>query len=81
MSAPAIYIAPQGTTPHVPPRYTRPGSRGPHVPPMCDLMVRYSGFSIRHTEFGIRKPRIGNRGTVKSHGAEDSILTRRMMVR
>jgi hypothetical protein len=42
-----------------------------HVPLMCapqprDLMVRYSGFSIRHTEFGIRNSRIGNRGTGKS---------------
>ncbi len=38
--------------------------RGPHVPLMCapqprNLMVRYSGFSIRHTEFGIPESGIG----------------------
>ena len=67
MSHPAIYIAPQGTTSHVPPRYTPPGSarprpRMPPAPPP-NLMVRYSRIPIRHTEFGIRNPRIGNRGT------------------
>jgi len=33
-----------------------------------NLMVRYLGFSIRHTEFGIRKSRIGNR-EIRNHGA------------
>jgi hypothetical protein len=37
-----------------------------HAKLMCapqprDLMVRYSGFSIRHTEFGIRNSEIQNR--------------------
>ena len=35
-------------------------------PPASNLMVRYSGFSICHTEFGIRNSRIGNRGTAIS---------------
>jgi len=48
-----IYIALQGKTPHVPPRYI-----------LCDLagiMVRYSRSCICHTEFGIREPEFGNR--------------------
>jgi hypothetical protein len=50
-----------------------PTARGSHVPLMCapqprDLMVRYSGFCICHTEFGIRKSRIGNR-EIRNHGA------------
>lgn len=32
-------------------------------------MVRYSGSPIRHTDFGIRKSKIGNRGTGNLHGA------------
>ena len=57
-----------------------PGSCAPHAKPMCaprprNLMVRYSRFPIRHTDFGIRNPRIGNRGTQISHGAVFSLLT------
>jgi len=45
-----------------------PVSDPPRRPLMCapqprNLMVRYSGFCIRHTDFGIRNSRIGNRGT------------------
>ena len=58
----------------------------PHVPFMCTpavpvLMVRYSGSPIRHTEFGIRKSKIGNRGTGNLHGAVFSLLTTMEMVR
>jgi hypothetical protein len=69
MSHPAICIALQGKTSHVPPRYIHCDLAGiipKSVSGSCNLMVRYSGFSIRHTEFGIRKSRIGNRGTGKS---------------
>jgi hypothetical protein len=84
MSDPSIYIAVQGTTSHVPPRYTGPGSARPRpapAPAVPVLMVRYSGFPIRHTEFGIRKSRFGNRGTGNLHGAVFSLLTTREMVR
>ena len=45
------------------------------APAAPDLMVRYSRIPICHTEFGIRNPRIGNRGTEISHGAVFSLLT------
>jgi hypothetical protein len=65
MSDPVIGIGHPVSAPPVAPPVARAR------PPMCapqprDLMVRYSGFCIRHTEFGIRKSRIGNRGTGKS---------------
>jgi len=50
------------------------GSCAAHAKLMCappqprDLMVRYSETPIRHTEFGIRKSRIGNR-EIRNHGA------------
>jgi len=59
MSHPAIGIGHPVSDPVTPvqdPAHVRP-------PQPRDLMVRYSGFSIRHTDFGIRKSRIGNRGT------------------
>ena len=49
-------------------------ARGPRShPSMCaprttNLMVRYSRIPICHTEFGIRKSRIGNR-EIRNHGA------------
>ena len=61
MSDPAIGIGHPVSYPPV------PGSCAPHVSPQPrNLMVRYSRFSIRHTDFGIRKSRIGNRGTAIS---------------
>ncbi len=84
MSHPSIYIAPRGTTRHVPPRYTGPGSARPRpapAPAVPVLMVRYSGFPICHTEFGIRKSGFGNRGTGNLHGAVFSLLTTMEMVR
>ena len=51
------------------------------APQPRDLMVRYLGFSIRHTDFGIRNSRIGNRVKRFLRAAKDSILTRWMMVR
>ena len=72
MSDPAIYIELQGTTRHVTPRYTPLGSARPRpapAPAIRGYMVRYSGTPIRHTEFGIRKSKIGNRGTGNLHGA------------
>jgi hypothetical protein len=44
-----------------------------HVPPRCaprtqNLMVRYSRFSICHTDFRNPKSRIGNR-EIRNHGA------------
>lgn len=71
MSHPAIGIALQGKTSHVPPRYIHCDLAGiipKSVSGSCDLMVRYSGFSIRHTDFGIRNSRIGNR-EIRNHGA------------
>ena len=69
MSDPTIYIAVQGRTLRVAPRYTAPGSARPRpapAPRSAVLMVRYSGFPIRHTDFGIRKSKIGNRRLRKS---------------
>jgi hypothetical protein len=82
MSYPAIYIALQGKTSHVPPRYIPCDLAGiipKSVSGSCDLMVRYSRSCICHTEFGIREPEIGNRGTGKFHGAVFSLLTTGMM--
>ena len=64
MSAPAIYIEPQGTTLHVPPRYIRPRPPAPariRAPAIPNHMVRYSVSPICHTEFGIRNSGIGIR--------------------
>ena len=63
---------------------TGPGS--PHAKLMCapaprDLMVRYSRSSICHTEFGIRNPRIGNRGTEISSLIQRFPLDHLIMVR
>lgn len=72
MSDPAIYIAVLGKTPHVRPRYIRPRPPRPPAPAIRgpqDLMVRYSGTPIRHTEFGIRESEFGIRGTGNLHGA------------
>ena len=60
MSHPAICIAPQGTTPYVPPRYIPCDLAGiipKSVSGSCDLMVRYS--KIPHTPYGIRNSEIG----------------------
>jgi hypothetical protein len=92
MSHPSIYIELRGKTSHVPPRYIRPGYRARpprYAPRTLDLMVRYSRSCIRHTEFGIRKPEIGNRPVNidpnqvhrNLHGAVFSHLTTGMMVR
>ena len=85
MSTPAIYIAPQGTTSHVSPRYTRLmcPPREAHVRPRgaAGLMVRYSRSSICHTDFGIRNPRIGNRGTEISSLMQRFPLDHLIMVR
>jgi hypothetical protein len=51
------------------------------APAVPEYMVRYSGTPIRHTEFGIRKSRFGNRGTGNLHGAVFSLLTTMEMVR
>lgn len=63
MSAPAIYIAVLGKTPHVPSRYTRSDSQlsGPIILGISwrEALSRYSGTPIRHTEFGIRKLEFG----------------------
>jgi len=69
VSHPAIGIghpvsAPPPPSPARGPCPARPGA--PSQP--LDLMVRYSGFSICHTEFGIRNSRIGNR-EIRNHGA------------
>ena len=62
MSDPVIGI---GHTVSAPP--PSPAPARPCTPPQPrNLMVRYSRFCIRHTEFGIRNSRIGNRGTGKS---------------
>ena len=65
MSHPAIGIGHPVSDP--PPRRrtrTRPPARARPAP--RDLMVRYSRIPICHTDFGIRNPRIGNRGTGNS---------------
>lgn len=59
-----IYIALQGKTPHVPPRYILCDLAGiipKSVSGSCGIMVRYSRSCICHTEFGIREPEFGNR--------------------
>ena len=62
-------------TSNVTPRYTRSRillTAPQDAPPRPrNLMVRYSRIPIRHTEFGIRNPRIGNRefGKAANHGA------------
>jgi hypothetical protein len=61
MSTPAIYIAPQGTTSHVSPRYTRPtrspcAPRGPRTS-WCGISD--SPYAIRNSEFGIPESGIG----------------------
>ena len=78
MSAPAIGIGHPVSDPPPSPA---------HVPLMCappqprNLMVRYSGFSICHTEFGIRKPGIGNRCTEISSLIQRFPLDHLIMVR
>jgi len=66
MSHPAIYIALQGTTPNVPPRYTGPGSARPRpapAPAVPGYMARSLAavFRIPHTPYGIRNSEIGIR--------------------
>lgn len=56
-------------------------SRRARDPRSQDLMVRYSGTPIRHTEFGIRESGFRNRGTGNLHGAVFSLLTLVDMVR
>jgi hypothetical protein len=71
MSHPAICIAPQGTTPHVRPRYIPCDLAGiipKSVSGSCGLMVRYS--KIPHTPYGIRNSGIRNANTpIPHHGA------------
>jgi len=81
MSHPSIYIALRGTTRHVRPRYIRPRPRPRPRSAVPNHMVRYSRSPIRHTDFGIRKSKIGNRGTGNLHGAVFSLLTTMEMVR
>ena len=58
MSTPAIYIAPQGTTSHVSPRYTRLmcPSCAPRAP-----RVHAAVFQILHMPYGIRNSEFQNR--------------------
>jgi hypothetical protein len=63
MSDPAIYIAVQGTTRHVPPRYTVPdhparAPRPPRDPRSHGAVFRnsHTPYGIRNSEIGIRKP-------------------------
>ena len=62
MSTPAIYIAPQGTTSHVTPRYTRTWIR-PTAPQDAARGPRSHGavFQDSHTPYGIRNSESQNR--------------------
>ena len=61
MSDPTIYIALQGTTRHVRPRYTPPGSAARAPRPPRDPRVHGAVFRIPHTPYGIRNSEIGIR--------------------
>ena len=68
MSDPAIYIAPQGTTRHVPPRYT-PLMCCPCAPPRSPSTwcgIPDFPYAIRISEFGNPKSETGDSG---NHGA------------
>ena len=63
MSAPAIYIAVLGKTPHVPSRYTRSDSQlsGPIVLGISWRGIPELPYAIRNSEFGNRNSEPGYR--------------------